>query len=438
MAKQEYVSFDRAYIHSPKWRTLHASAFRTGLCLWSHCDHFGLIGLQPANTLRYFLENRPDREWQIAGDIRELQDHQVVYTYKHIKHGLVACLPDFPACNYKKFPSTSIYLPIPDAILFAEPDYADIIVQYQARLGGTLSRIEKTPTSGKPTLAQGIALWNAFAGEHSTPVHRLPQANLTSGRIPHWNARIREPLFDFDTILKACTESDWLMGKVKGRNSFFNLTFDYLTDGPNNYVSILEGKYKTRANSDRAGDQGTSARTSAVPEHGKLRKNVDALRPDLRVPPAISRPEVPLDEDIAESDSTEEHRVTLAPKIRAFKEILHDRRSFLVIALECERLSDRIVDELLRRLPDDRAVLHHIPNILVYLHTFPVDQEIRHRNFEPAWQGQHNARNTLRRRPLKLVLDGCKQRLIQTLHCRPRTCIHELSHCITSTIYFGR
>jgi len=268
MAKTEHVRYERHYIHTPKWRAVHASPFRTAHCLFDHCDDFGLVAIQPVNTLRYFLERRDAREDHITNDIRELQDYQILYTYKHGKHGLIACLPDFAIWNPKKFPKPSVYLPVPDTILFAEPDYADVIIQYQAQLGGTTKPSDGG--HGKPTVAQAISLWNAFASEHSREGHRLPQASITPDRISHWNARTKEALFDLEAILKTCLESDWLMGKVKGRTSFFVLTFDFITDGPNNYVKILEGKYRTTAGANRTGNQGTN-RTTFVPDVQRIR-----------------------------------------------------------------------------------------------------------------------------------------------------------------------
>jgi len=269
MARSESISYERNYIHSPKWRLIHASAFRTAHCLWTHCDDFGLVCLQPITTLRYFIERRDAREDHIANDLHELQEHQILYSYKHAKHGIIGCMPDYTASNHRKFPKQSLYLPIPDNILFAEPDYAETILSYQAKSGGPVQKVDTQ--SDKPTLAQGIAFWNAFASEHSREGHRFPQASITPSRIAHWNARVKEPLFDLATILQCCIESDWLTGKVAGRRGTpFVLTFDYLTDGPNNYVSILEGKYRTTTRPNRTGSSGNT-RGTFVPNIDRIR-----------------------------------------------------------------------------------------------------------------------------------------------------------------------
>lgn len=268
MSKQ--IMYPRNYIHSPKWRALHASAFRTAHCLWNHCDDFGLIAIEPLDALRFYLESRSMREDHIARDISELRTAQLVYVFRQPKIGIVACLPDFPQANPKKFPAQSLFTPIPDEILFAEPDFADIVLRYHAKLGGPVSTPRPT---GKPSVEQGISLWNSFAAQHG-----MPQASVTPARIAHWNARCREDVFDLPAIIKEAHESDWLMGKIPGRHqTCFKLDFDYLTDGPNNYVKILEGKYRT--NRPGANQQGTGTtggqtgktRTTFVPDIERLR-----------------------------------------------------------------------------------------------------------------------------------------------------------------------
>ncbi len=80
--------------------------------------------------------------------------------------------------------------------------------------------------------------WNNFAKESN-----LPQVlNLSKQRESHIQARLKEKLFDFDKILAEIKISDFLLG-IKND---WKVDFDFIFSSANNYLKILEGKYRNK------------------------------------------------------------------------------------------------------------------------------------------------------------------------------------------------
>lgn len=75
-------------------------------------------------------------------------------------------------------------------------------------------------------------LWNLFAEKKAKPTVKT----ITKKRQRHLKARLTEQEFDLEEILRKAKDSKFLMG-------WPGFTFDWIIDGQDNYVKILEGKY---------------------------------------------------------------------------------------------------------------------------------------------------------------------------------------------------
>lgn len=85
-----------------------------------------------------------------------------------------------------------------------------------------------------------VETWNDFA-----VIYNLAKVLvLTPRRRKSIKARLKEPAFDFDLILKRASESDFLLGRVTD----WAVSFDFIFLSPNNYIKILEGNYARKFN----------------------------------------------------------------------------------------------------------------------------------------------------------------------------------------------
>ena len=103
----------------------------------------------------------------------------------------------------------------------------------------TMQGPSSSTKENKKTLAIGVDLakkWNEFAGKYNLP----PVIGMTPGRTVHLNARLREPMFDFDVILRAISMSSFCLGEG-GRH--WKVSFDWIIKSAGNYMKIIEGNY---------------------------------------------------------------------------------------------------------------------------------------------------------------------------------------------------
>ncbi len=80
--------------------------------------------------------------------------------------------------------------------------------------------------------------WNEFAKDNQ--LHTI--MTLTNKRISNIKARLKETEFDFPEILKKIAESSFLLG---ANNRNWKVDFDFIFSSTNNYLKILENKYKS-------------------------------------------------------------------------------------------------------------------------------------------------------------------------------------------------
>ena len=78
-----------------------------------------------------------------------------------------------------------------------------------------------------------LNLWNEFA--ESNNFKKI--ISLTESRIKYLELRLSENEFDFEKILTAAKNSNWLM------NKYPELNFDFLINNNSNYIKLLEGNY---------------------------------------------------------------------------------------------------------------------------------------------------------------------------------------------------
>jgi|DEB0MinimDraft_6_1074348.scaffolds.fasta_scaffold15192_2 hypothetical protein len=83
--------------------------------------------------------------------------------------------------------------------------------------------------------------WNAFAKSNGLSEIR----QLTIKRISGINARQREDGFDLQEIYNCIQESPFLLGT---NNKDWKADFDWVFCSPNNWLKIVEGKYKSKPN----------------------------------------------------------------------------------------------------------------------------------------------------------------------------------------------
>lgn len=118
-------------------------------------------------------------------------------------------------------------------------EYAALASQFQ-----TLGRQGSWPTvkafvkERKPGFAAPyVDLWNLFV---TGPSFKLPEVKtMNESRLKKLMKRIREDAFDFVGILEKIKRSDHL----KGINSKWSVSFDWIIENDTNYLKILEGNY---------------------------------------------------------------------------------------------------------------------------------------------------------------------------------------------------
>lgn len=105
------------------------------------------------------------------------------------------------------------------------------------------------------TFEDHVLLWNKLS-EYEKFNERHPNlpkfdvniskvTKLTDTRRKKFLKRIKEPEFQFKTILKKTLESDFLCGRIPDKSNNF-MTFDWIIENDSNYVKVLEDKYKNR------------------------------------------------------------------------------------------------------------------------------------------------------------------------------------------------
>jgi hypothetical protein len=90
-------------------------------------------------------------------------------------------------------------------------------------------------------------LWNTFANEFGLSQIR----QLTTKRINGINARQREDGFDLQEIFNCIQDSPFLLG-TNGND--WKVDFDWVFCSPNNWLKIVEGKYKSKGNNKQEND----------------------------------------------------------------------------------------------------------------------------------------------------------------------------------------
>jgi hypothetical protein len=83
--------------------------------------------------------------------------------------------------------------------------------------------------------------WNFFAEQYE--LSKIQK--LTPTRKRHIKARLKENDFELITILREAEKQPFLLGKNK---EGWSIDFDWIFSSPNNYVKILENKYKDKQN----------------------------------------------------------------------------------------------------------------------------------------------------------------------------------------------
>ena len=84
-----------------------------------------------------------------------------------------------------------------------------------------------------------VEKWNNLAEKYS--LSKI--IKVTEKRTANIQNRIKEEDFDFDKIIEEIENSDFLLGK----KTDWKIDFDFIFSSRNNYVKILEGKYRSAA-----------------------------------------------------------------------------------------------------------------------------------------------------------------------------------------------
>lgn len=105
-----------------------------------------------------------------------------------------------------------------------------------SKIEKTLININKFIKDNKPQFIEPyVDCWNHFASKYNLPQVKADNPARKKG----FQARIKEPQFDFIAILTEAKSSNFLMIE-------FRMTFDWIITSPNNYIKVLEGNYKNK------------------------------------------------------------------------------------------------------------------------------------------------------------------------------------------------
>jgi hypothetical protein len=102
------------------------------------------------------------------------------------------------------------------------------------------SEEEKGGVSTPPVYQEVFDKWNNFASKYDLSKIKT----LTQKRKIGVRKRLGEKYFDFDAILNAIAESDFLLGKA---DSGWRVDFDFIFCQQDKWIKILEGKYGGKA-----------------------------------------------------------------------------------------------------------------------------------------------------------------------------------------------
>jgi hypothetical protein len=117
------------------------------------------------------------------------------------------------------------------------PASADIDIHSYSTIEKTKACIRKFIQEHKPLFPEPYKdLWNLFASERSLPTIKA----ITKDRKRKLSVRLKERDFDFVAILSAAAKSDFLLS-----GSWFGI--DWIIANESNYIKILEGNYKQKA-----------------------------------------------------------------------------------------------------------------------------------------------------------------------------------------------
>ncbi|NWF87919.1 MAG: hypothetical protein HXY50_00490 [Ignavibacteriaceae bacterium] len=98
-----------------------------------------------------------------------------------------------------------------------------------------MTKVTETETVTETVIENEVRKWNEFA-----KLNNLPRVvMITDKRKSSIKARLSEDNFNLEHIFQRILESDFLLGKSNG----FRASFDFVFEGKNNYVKILEGVY---------------------------------------------------------------------------------------------------------------------------------------------------------------------------------------------------
>lgn len=105
-----------------------------------------------------------------------------------------------------------------------------------------VNKIKLKERKEKKTYSEFLIKWNVFA-----ELNKLSKIiSLSESRESNLMERLTEPEFNFDSILQKVKESDFLLGK---NDKGWKVSFDFIFECRNNYIKILEDKYKNNEQS---------------------------------------------------------------------------------------------------------------------------------------------------------------------------------------------
>lgn len=125
----------------------------------------------------------------------------------------------------------------------------------------------KVKESREELLREVLSRWNEFASKNGLS----PVMKISTKREAGIIARSKEIEFQFDLILQEIESSDFLLGKKDGGS--WRVDFDFIFLSANNYLKILEGKYRNANN-------GTGRRSSPG-DRGSFRRDPSSVARDL-------------------------------------------------------------------------------------------------------------------------------------------------------------
>lgn len=111
------------------------------------------------------------------------------------------------------------------------------------------NNINKKDLESINTLMSFVEKWNNFAEKNGIP----KVIKLSPLRKSAMKKRLSEKEFDLDAIFKAIEEQPFLLGENKNN---WKIDFDFVFLSTNNYLKILEGKYKQSNNKNKIKKEG--------------------------------------------------------------------------------------------------------------------------------------------------------------------------------------